>query len=313
MRDPAAPALERRTLDELVIDDEDSFGHVALYADLKEILRREAYPFRVLPPTSEGRWDRALLLNLTFWASGEGGDVLVDDHIAADVVAHVAWHHLASRALSGGGTQGLGARPTAAALFLGEAIASAFDVYLIGRLLGHSPRSAFLRTQVPAMAATSAAAGLSAAGFEQLLQRIADDPERSFEELRQLLCDATGALMGCAGASEALAVLTRFQGHAFASLLHRHELSNWVLYARAYAAPASDPDETVRALDRLLRSEEDSLAWLAAEWVSPARSPSVKAPTDSRSTFPDGDGLADLRRQAPPERGNARPRPRARR
>jgi hypothetical protein len=273
----AAPALEGRILDELVIDDEASFAHVGLYADLREVLRRDAYEFRVLPATSTARWDRALLLNLTFWASGEGGgDVLVDDHVAADVVAHVAWHHLAARALSPpkAATAGVADRPSAAALFLGEAIASAFDVYLVGRLLGHAPRSAFLRTQVPAMAATAEAAGLSAAGFEELLQRIAGDPERAFEDLRELLVDATGALLDCANAAEALAALARFDGHAFAALLHRHELSNWVLYARAYAAPPCGPDETVRALDRVLRDQDDALGWLAKEWVEPAmRSP----------------------------------------
>jgi hypothetical protein len=287
MKSEAAPTLEGRILDELVIDDEASFAHVGLYADLREVLRRDAYEFRVLPATSAARWDRALLLNLTFWASGEGGgDVLVDDHVAADVVAHVAWHHLAARALSApkattpgvadpkSTTTGVADRPSAAALFLGEAIASAFDVYLVGRLLGHAPRSAFLRTQVPAMAATADAAGLSAAGFEQLLERIAGDPERAFEDLRELLVDATGALLDCASAAEALAALARFDGHAFAALLHRHELSNWVLYARAYGAPACGPDETVRALDRVLRDQDDALGWLAKEWVEPAiRSP----------------------------------------
>src|SRR6202044_3149485 len=132
------------------------------------------------------------------------------------------------------------------------------------------------------------AAGLAAAGFEKLLQRISGDPEGSLEVLRQLLYDATGALLGCATAGEALAALTRFDGHAFAALLHRHELSNWVLYARAYARPAFDPDEAVRDLDRVLRNEDDALAWLVKEWVEPAM----------RSTR---------------VRGNVRPAPRARR
>src|ERR1019366_9879676 len=189
MQAPNPQQLVPRKLDDLVIDDEASFRHVGLYADLKEILRRDGYEFRVLPASSEGRWDRALLLNLTFWASGTGGDVLVDDHLSADVVAHVAWHHLASRALP--------SPPSAEALFLGEAIASAFDVYLVGRLLGHAPRSTFLATQVPAMADAAGAAGLSAEGFEVLLERIAADPERAFEELRELLYDATSALFGC--------------------------------------------------------------------------------------------------------------------
>ena len=256
---PAAVLVPRR-LDDLVIDDEASFRHVGLYGDLKEILRRDGYEFRLLPASSEGRWDRALLLNLTFWASGDGGDVLVDEHLSADVVAHVAWHHLASLALP--------SPPSAEALFLGEAIASAFDVYLVGRLLGHAPRSTFLASQVPAMAEAAGAAGLSADGFEALLERIAGDPERAFEELRELLYDATNALFACSAATDGLNALAAFDGHPFAALLHHYELSNWVLYARAYVGRAPGPDERVRAVDQALRAEGAALAWLTSEWLT---------------------------------------------
>ena len=43
--------------------------------------------------------DRALLINLTFWTADAGGDVLVDEHVEADVVAHAAWHHVVARAI----------------------------------------------------------------------------------------------------------------------------------------------------------------------------------------------------------------------
>jgi len=268
---PARPALRTRTLDELVVDDAGSFRHVGLYADLAGILVGDGYEFRVLPASYAGRWDRALLLNLTFWGSGAGGDVLVEDRISADVVAHAACHHLAARALAPrSGKRSLPARQSAEALFLGEAIASAFDVYLVGRLLGHAPRSTFLATQVPAMAETARAAGLSAAGFAALLGRMAASPERAFEDLRALLFDATRALAACSGAAEALAALARFDAHAFAPLLHRYELSNWVLYARAYAPTSVGHDERVHAVDRALRAARDPLAWLEESWVAPA-------------------------------------------
>jgi hypothetical protein len=263
----AAPVFAVKTIDELAIDDERSFRHVALYADLKEILRRDRYTFRVLPASLAGRWDRALFLNLTFWGSGGGGDVLESDRIPADVVAHAAWHHLAARAF----TSSPGTPQSAEALFLGEAIASAFDVYLAGRLLGHAPQSSFLESQVPAMAEAADAAGLSEAGFEAMLGPIAADPDRAFEDLRALLFDATCALSACNGADEALVALASFEEHRFASLLHRHELSNWVLYARAYANAAPGPDERARAVDRALR-EPGVVAtdWLATNWVTPA-------------------------------------------
>ncbi len=273
MKRPAT-RFELRTVDELEIGDEPSFRHVALYADLKEVLRRAAYPFRVLPKTSSGRANRALLLNLTFWSADSGGDVLVDAHPEADVVAHAAWHHLAARALA----RGPAAQLSVEALFLGEAIASAFDVYLVGRLLGHAPRSTFLESQVLAMAETAQGAGLSEAGFAKLLRGIARGPERAFADLRELLSDATRALFSCRSAEQAHGALRALDGHRFSALLHRYELSNWVLYARAYgqgAALGGKPDPRARAVERALRKAKDPLSWLVAAWVRPALGPGV--------------------------------------
>ena len=189
-----------RTLDQLTIDDEASFRHVALYGDLKAILQRDGYRFRALTGAAAGRWDRALFLNLTFWGADAGGDVLHEERIPADVVAHAAWHHLAARALSTGG-----APLSAEALFFGEAIASSFDLYLVGRLLGHAPRSSFLETQVPALGDAAAAAGLDDDAFDQLLQSVAAEPDRAFEDLRQLLFDAAVTLLGTRDVEEAFA------------------------------------------------------------------------------------------------------------
>jgi hypothetical protein len=265
------------TLDELTIDDERSFRHVGLYDDLKQVLRRSGYRFRVAPAGSPAsRWDRALFLNLTFWSASESGDVLVSDHIAADVVAHVAWHNLAQRALAAaGGRMNEGARVTAEGLFLGESIASAFDLYLVGRLLGHAPDSEFLQTQVPAMADAAEAAGLSEEGFEALLDEVSRDPERAFEDLRELLFDAASALVRCSGIDDAAAALERFEAHRFAPLLHHYELSTWVLYARAYAevpARVGERDLGASEVDMALRGAPVALDWLEERWVKPALS-----------------------------------------
>ncbi len=284
MPSPKPPLLSEYVVDQLTIDDEPAFRPVGLYGDLKEVLRRSGYRFRVLPRSLAGRWDRALLLNLTFWGASEGGDVLVDRSLPADVVAHAAWHHLASRALAAAP----GAAQSPEALFLGEAIASAFDLYLVGRLLGRAPDSAFLETQVPAMAEVTQAAGLAAADFAALLHDIAAAPERAFADLRELLWDVTQALLACENAGSALCALARFDRHRFAPLLHRYELSNWVLYARAYgrkrlataagAAASRDPSaRRARAVDRALREAADPLDWLTTRWVLPALRPPRRA------------------------------------
>lgn len=257
------PTLERCTIDELTIEDKASFRGVGLYADLEEVLRRDEYAFRVLPDTGVLRWDRALFLNLSYWAAAEGGDVLTEAAIPADVVAHVAWHHLVGKQLLAGKE-----RPPVSALFLGEAIASAFDLYLVGRLLGHAPSSSFLETQVSAMAETADAAGLPENDFEKMLEEVAADPEAAFASLRQLLVDATTTLANAKSMEEALATLASFDAHRFGALLHRYELSNWLLYARAYGDPA--PDAKTNAMEEALREAKDPLQWLADNLVTPA-------------------------------------------
>jgi hypothetical protein len=250
--------LTTRTLDELQIEDEASFRHIGLYDALKQALRRDGYKFRV---ADEASWDRVLFLNLTFWSPSEQGDVLVEPRIDADVVAHVAWHHLARRAL--------GAAPMSAeALFLGESIASAFDLYLVGRLLGNAPDAQMLETQAPAMGEIAASSGLDEDAFEALLEGIAADPDRAFEDLRELLFDASVALVRCEGIDEAIAALAKLEAHRFAPLLHHYELSNWVLYARAHAPRNDTPDAAVLEIDRALRAAPVALDWLERAWLS---------------------------------------------
>ncbi|HEY5088865.1 MAG TPA: hypothetical protein VIK30_02790, partial [Polyangia bacterium] len=214
-------------------------------------------------------WDRALFLNLTYWSGADAADVLCDAHIPADVVAHVAWHRVVSRQLAhrAAGSGGAPAAPTAEALFFAESIASAFDLYLVGRLLLIEPDSDFITTQVPLMAECAQEAGLPEGAFAALMQEVAGDPERAFEDLRALLLDAVNALFACAGAAEAQSALERLGGHRFAPLLHHYQLSNWILYGRAYAAPVSGAGPGVGDLDATLRQAPVSLDWLAEHWI----------------------------------------------
>ena len=259
--------LEPRTLDALHVEDEASFRHVGLYRDLKEVLERDGYRFLVPVGGAEASWDRALFLNLTFWDPDAPSDVLAGPSIDADVIAHAAWHRLAALAVGE-------AAAAPEALFLGESIASAFDLYLVGRLLGHAPESTFLETQVPAMSDVAAAAGVSEEAFEQLLEEVAADPDRAFEELRQLLFDAARTLVDCAGPVEAAERLEQLADRRWMPLLHHYELSNWILFARARGGAPSADRERARAaalaVDAELRAAArggSSLDWLEARWV----------------------------------------------
>jgi hypothetical protein len=256
--------LRTLTLAELTIRDERDLRHVGLYDTLKRMLIADGVGFRVpAEGSAHASWPRALFLNLTFWNASDPSDVLVDASIDADVVAHVAWHHAARKALFAGGSGSV----SADALFLGESIASAFDLYLVGRLLGREGSGDFLETQVPAMAEAAEAQGVSPEAFEALLAGVAADPERAFEDLRALLFDVSAALVRCVDVDGATAALDQFTDHRFAALLHHYELSNWILYARAYAGSALDHDPQVRAIDRALREAPVSLAWLERHWL----------------------------------------------
>jgi hypothetical protein len=261
--------LRTVSIDELTISDEDSVAPVGLYGLLKEALRRSNHRFLLPARGTYASWDRVLFLNLTFWsAQGEqAGDVLCDEHVPADVIAHVAWHHVVSQRLARLCPPG---PPTAEALLFAESIASAFDLYLVGRLLVSAPESDFITTQVPIMSECAQEAGLSEAKLAQLMREISEDPERAFEDLRELLLDAALALLPCRSADEAQRALESFAGHRFEPLLHHYQLSNWILYARAYSVSNPVAAGVTGGVDTILRQSTDALGWLSEHWVAEA-------------------------------------------
>lgn len=259
------------TLDALTIDDEAAFLEMPLYRALKRALAASNHRFLIPAEGAEASWDRTVFLNLTFWSAEAGADVLCNDHIPADVVAHAAWHHVVSHQLelaAGAGT------PTPEALFFGEAIASAFDLYLVGRLLDAAPDTDFITTQVPIMRDVAADAGVSDTDFAALLDGVRADPQQAFEDLRAMLFEVTCALWGCRGVIEAADVLDRYAHHRFGALLHHYQLSNWILYARAYSAVAPARARVVQQFDEVLRGTKDALAWLEQNWL-PAAAPAA--------------------------------------
>ncbi|HVZ73112.1 MAG TPA: hypothetical protein VHJ20_12105 [Polyangia bacterium] len=256
--------LRRLFLDDLTIDDASDFRGVALYARLAEELRRARHVFQVPGEGEAASWDRALFLNLTYWSPTEEASVLTEPRVAADVVAHTALHHVVGRELARAHE---GAATTPLGLLFAESIASAFDLYLVGRLVELAPDSDFIATQVPIMAEAAEQAGVDEAGFARLIDGVRAAPERAFEDLRALLVDAGTALAACADAAAAQVVLEGLAGARFAPLLHHYQLSNWILYSRAYARPDPAAEAAVRTIDVKLRASPDSLAWIEKSWL----------------------------------------------
>jgi hypothetical protein len=249
-------------IDRISVRGERALQHLGVYGALKRMLVADQFGFRVPSAGSKhAHADRVLFLNLTFWNAAVASDVLIDESIDADVLAHTAWHHAARKAL----VSPLPATP--AALFLGESVASAFDLFLVGHMLRQQKRSAFLSSQVPAMSAAMLDAGFSEDALGELLSTVAADPNRAFEDLRQLLFDAALALVACDDLDAAVLALDRFAGHRFIGLLHHYEVSNWVLYARAYGGPAV-VDDPAMAIDRAVRAAPVALDWLETHWLA---------------------------------------------
>ena len=116
-------------------------------------------------------------------------------------------------------------------------------------------------------AAAAEGAGLDEEALGALLTSVAEDPDGAFEELRELLFDASLALLACADADAAIAALGALSSNRFSCLLHHYEVSNWVLYARAYAGPAV-ADDPALVMDRAVRAAPVALDWLEANWLT---------------------------------------------
>jgi hypothetical protein len=262
-RRPTPAPLRRVPLTALRIDGERALAGVPLYARLKRLLVDERYRFRVPAAGAGADWNRATFLNLTFFRPGDTADVLVEARLPADVVAHAAWHHLAARALGAAGT-------TVDGMLLGESIASGFDLYLLGRLLQRRGRSAFVETQVGAIAEVVRSAGLSARGFRGLLDEVARDPDDAFGALQALLYAAATRLARARDTEEGARVAAGLSGARLHPLLHHYNLSNWILSARLHGRRARRDERRVAAVADALGSAPSALDWLDRAWLRPA-------------------------------------------
>jgi len=115
--------------------------------------------------------------------------------------------------------------------------------------------------------------GLDGDAFAALLNDVVENPEKAFEDLRALLYDAGLALTAATDARQAEAALDALRDRRFAVLLHHFQLSNWVLYARAYAgkpgrAGLDEERAAIQKLDTTLRQAASSLGWLEEHWFA---------------------------------------------
>lgn len=248
-------------IDELTIADEGAYAEFPLWTKLrKRLVEHEVDMYLVEADGPLTHWADTALINHTVRLPKGATEILHDRVVPADALMHTAWHHAGVAAMGS-------LASTAEGLLLGESVASAFDAFVIGTLLGaESEQPSALDTQVPAMAEVAAAAGGSQEDFEALLHRMAEDPEGSFEELRELLFDVSIGLLYGGTVERAEEVLNGTRGHVFAPILHHYDLSIWVLYARAFGADMKE-HASLRKIDAKLREVDKPLEWLVEHWL----------------------------------------------
>ena len=99
------------------------------------------------------------------------------------------------------------------------------------------------------------------------------EPERAFEDLRALLFDAAITLLACPGVAQAQKPSRASPIAASRRCCTIIQLSNWILYARAYAARPLGSDAVASEVDRALREAPVSLDWLDSHFVEAAVTP----------------------------------------
>jgi hypothetical protein len=264
-------AFETRHLDELDVHEQPALRKVPYYEELKEVLRQGRVPFRLFPEASRARADHALLLNVVFWDAGAVDDIIERPLVGAYSIPHIAWHYLTARALAPAP-----GRLSAGGWVLGESIASAFDLFLLGHLLREDPGAPTARVIVDRLHAAVLRAGGSDDQMRSLAGGARDDPEAAFADLRELLFVGTQALLECERSDDAFAVLRQIDAQPLGCLFHAYRVADWVLQVKASGAKRDD--EAVDRLDAELRAQRAPVAWLIDRWLTPAERAKGAAP-----------------------------------
>lgn len=229
-------------LDALQLIDADIYTRAAipLLEPAKTLLKRKNVQAAVL----EGQVGRARLVNLLAWDPSDHLEYLDNNSIEADQVLHFAMHQLAEHTWGSA---------RAVDLITAEALASAVDIYLLGKLAEAGEEPGFLIDT------------LDSWGFfyeqyadedrlKQLLQNMIDDPFASFQRLTRFLIKATLPLLRLNDGTALSKHLAECEAEDFYPLLHHYNVTNWVLAVRARGLPVGQ-DQPDPRLEDLLSGE----------------------------------------------------------
>ncbi len=231
---------------ELVIEDEADYraaGLGRLLALSCGFLERAGVRFGVMP---EGR-GTARLASLLSWQVAERLELLDEACVASDQLVHFALHQMVDRRLG---------HDDPYAVLLAETIASASDLYLLGKLAATDREPAFLVDTMESFSAWFELYAGDPDDLERLLASTVADPYAAMRSLCRYLLAATAPLLYPRDERSVTDTLTKAARDRAYPLLHHYNTTNWVLSIRArYPRPAA-PAEAVDLLAALPESEE---------------------------------------------------------
>ena len=230
------------TLEEMAVVEEDAFRRAGL--DLLGHSRRMLKDLRIAR-VPEGR-GIARLVNLLQWDVGEHMEYLDGEVVAADQVVHFAMHHIWD--------QKLGSDHPLKMLFA-ECMASASDIYLVGKLSHAGEETDFLADTLESFGSYFEMYS-SEEELEELVIQVVEEPFETMIEAARYLFELGSCLLEQVIDMDKLIL---FQDHLFYPLAHHYNISNWVLTIRNRFPNNPDIMEGTTTLENL---PSDEATWL---------------------------------------------------
>jgi hypothetical protein len=191
---------------------------------------------------AEGR-GMARLLNLLCWDAASGTEFLDDQEMPADQAIHMAIHQVIERDL--GST-------TPEHMLLAETIASASDLYLLGKLAKAGEETAFVTETMESFSFYYETYAAKAEHLETLLQAVLTSPFMAMSQVADFLFETGLLLFQPLSNAEALRACT---AHAFYPLIHHYNITNWIMAIRE-RHPDPRPTENPLSPSRFMNGEE---------------------------------------------------------
>ena len=161
------------------------------------------------------------MVDLLNWRAGARCEHIESRGIFADQAVHFAIHHVLEGVLGGRQPQ---------TVLLAECVASASDMYLLGKLSEAGEETGFLSETIESYCSYYEMYAAEAEQLEHLLSAFLDDPFKTMAETAIFLFSFGTALLG---PNWNRAVLTEMTANPYYPLVHHYNLTNWILSIRA--------------------------------------------------------------------------------